>query len=92
MRISVRVKPGSRRPGFERAADGVWVVRVAAPPVEGKANKAVCALIAEALGVAPSYVKVAGGETAKTKRIETPEIPDWEIRFEKFMNESKTNS
>ena len=44
-------------------------VRVTAPPDGGKANKAVCKLVAEALGVPKSRVGVASGHTARRKRL-----------------------
>lgn len=81
MRISIRVKPGSKKTGIELAADGVYVVRVKEPPVDGKANKAVLRAVAEALGIAPSAVQLIAGESAKTKRLEIPDIADWQKRL-----------
>lgn len=77
MRISIRVKPGNKKPGIEPAADGVWIVRVREQPVDGKANKAVLQLLAKALDIAPSKLQLVSGESAKTKRIEFPDIADW---------------
>jgi uncharacterized protein YggU (UPF0235/DUF167 family) len=65
--LRVRVIPRARRPGLERRADGVLVARVAAPPVDGKANAAVCALIAESYGVPKSRVSVVRGASARDK-------------------------
>ena len=44
-------------------------VRVRAIPDEGKANKAVCALMAKFLGVPKSAVEVASGSTSRHKRL-----------------------
>ena len=63
----MRVVPRAKRPGLERRADGVLVARVSAPPVEGKANAAVCELIAKAYGVPKSRVSVVRGQTARDK-------------------------
>lgn len=41
--------------------------KVTAPPVGGKANKALCKLIAKRLGVAPSRVSVVHGEKSRDK-------------------------
>jgi len=43
------------------------VIRVTAPPVDGKANDALCRLIARAAGVARSRVSVIRGQTAREK-------------------------
>jgi uncharacterized protein YggU (UPF0235/DUF167 family) len=45
-------------------------VRVAAKPVDGLANEALCRLVADALDVAPSRVAIAGGRSARVKMIE----------------------
>ena len=67
--------PRARRPGLERRADGVLVARVAAPPVEGKANAAVCALIAEAYGVPKSRVTVVRGARSREKVVRVVRDP-----------------
>ena len=58
----------------ERA--GAVVIRVTAPPVDGKANDALCRLIAKAAGVPPSNVSVIRGHTARDKvvRVEGLEV------------------
>ena len=47
--------------------DGALVVRVTAPPVEGKANAALCALVAARAGVPKSAVTVIRGQAARDK-------------------------
>lgn len=49
--------------------DGVLRVRVTAPPVEGKANAALERLVAKALGVPVSAVRLAGGTRARYKTL-----------------------
>jgi uncharacterized protein len=51
----------------ERA--GAVLIRVTAPPVDGKANDALCRLVAKAAGVAPSRVRVIRGQTSRDKVI-----------------------
>ena len=64
--IEVRVRPRSR-PALE-IAGGHVVVRVAAPPVEGRANDEARRALASALGVAPSDVRLVAGTRARTKK------------------------
>ena len=47
--------------------DGRLLVRVAAPPVDGRANRALCKLIAKRAGVARGKVTVVRGERARDK-------------------------
>ncbi len=58
MKLQVRVKPGSREEKAERQPDGSWIVKVRAVPEGGRANEAVAAVLAEALGVSKSAVRV----------------------------------
>jgi uncharacterized protein len=46
---------------------GAVVIRVTAPPVDGKANAALCALVAERAGVPRSQVDVVRGMTSRDK-------------------------
>jgi uncharacterized protein YggU (UPF0235/DUF167 family) len=56
---------------------GAVLIRVTAPPVDGKANDALCRLIAKKAGVAPSRVTLIRGHTARDKvvRVEGVEAP-----------------
>jgi uncharacterized protein (TIGR00251 family) len=65
--LRVRVQPRAKRSELGGVRAGALVVRVAAPPVEGKANAAVCALLASAAGVPKSRVSVVRGASAREK-------------------------
>ena len=67
--IPVRVSPGASRDRIMGEHDGALKMSVSAAPEKGKANKAVCALIAKALGIAKSRVSLMAGETARDKKI-----------------------
>lgn len=60
--------------------DGALGVRVTAPPVEGAANRAVEALLAEALGLPRSAVSVARGERSRDKLIRVTGLGLEEVR------------
>ena len=65
--LSVRLRPRGGRDALEGWRDGVLQARVAAPPVDGKANRALCRLVAGELGVAPSRVTLVRGERGREK-------------------------
>lgn len=72
--LFLRVTPNAavdRIEGAETRDDGTAVlrIRVRAVPDRGKANAAVIALLAEALGVPKSAVSVVSGETARLKTV-----------------------
>ena len=68
-RISVRLQPRAGRDEIAGLRAGVLVVRVTAPPVDGRANRALCKLIAQRAGVAPSRVSVVRGERSRDKLV-----------------------
>lgn len=67
--ISVRLRPRSGRDEVVGWTNGVLQARVTAPPVEGRANKALCTLLARTLGLAPTRVAVVRGEGARLKTV-----------------------
>jgi len=72
--LSVRVQPRARRDEIAAVRDGVLVVRVSAPALEGRANRALCRLLADRLGVAPSRVSVVRGEHARDKLVRIEDV------------------
>jgi uncharacterized protein len=78
-RLQVRVQPRARRDEIAGEREGRLLVRVTAPPVEGKANEAVRRLLAKRLGVAPGRVAVGRGQAGRDKLIEVSGIDDDEL-------------
>lgn len=70
MKITVQVKPNSRKEGVEDLPDGSYLVRVNAPPVEGKANERVIELLAEKFGIRKSAFTLRSGPKSKKKVFE----------------------
>lgn len=72
--IAIRATPRGGKEGLGGCwtdSDGRdWLMaRVAAPPVDGAANTALCKLAAKTFGVRPRDVSVAAGETSRQKRL-----------------------
>jgi uncharacterized protein len=70
MRITIRVKPGSARPGVGGEHDGALIVRVSARAVDGKATEAALAAVAVSFGVSRSAVRLVSGVSSRTKVID----------------------
>jgi uncharacterized protein (TIGR00251 family) len=66
-RIEVRLRPRGHADELLGLVDGVLRARVAAPPVDGQANKALCRLVAKRVGVAPTQVTLLRGEKSRQK-------------------------
>jgi uncharacterized protein len=73
--IQVKVKPNSRVSTLEQGSDGVWQARLKAPPVDGKANAELVALIADHFGCRKADVVIRSGAGGRMKlvRIDAPE-------------------
>jgi uncharacterized protein (TIGR00251 family) len=67
--IDVRLIPRSGRSGLAGSRDGRLLVRVTAPPVEGAANDALIAVIADYFGVPRRAVRIVAGERSRHKRV-----------------------
>lgn len=70
-RLAVRVTPGARTEQIE-IADGRLLAKVRAKPEDGKANEAVLALLADALGMATSRLRLLRGATSREKLVQLP--------------------
>ncbi|HAP78135.1 MAG TPA: YggU family protein [Acidimicrobiaceae bacterium] len=66
-RVRVRVQPGARRSEVMGVHGDELRVRIASPPVDGRANDALCAFLASVLGVKSREVEVVGGHVSRSK-------------------------
>lgn len=77
VRFEVRVQPRASRTELAGLHGGALKVRVAAPPVDDAANRALLEFLAECLGIAKRSLRIVAGETSRTKVLEadgvTPE-------------------
>jgi uncharacterized protein (TIGR00251 family) len=67
--IQVRVKPNARVRAFSRADDGTWLAQLKSPPIEGKANEELIALVAEHFQCRKAAVSIKSGASSRTKRV-----------------------
>ena len=74
----MRVTPRTARDEIVAQSGGDLLIRVTAPPDGGRANDAVCKLIAKSIGVPKSAVEVVRGHTARHKAIDISGISQGE--------------
>lgn len=68
--LRVKVKPNSRVEELALLDDGTYEARVKAPPVDGKANTALIALIAGHFGVRKAQVVIKSGASGRLKLVQ----------------------
>jgi uncharacterized protein len=68
--LQVKVKPNARTQSFERADDGTWQAQLKSPPVDGKANDELIALVAAHFGCRKAQVRIKTGTGGRLKRVE----------------------
>ena len=78
--LHVRVQPRAKRDEVVGERAGAIVIRLAAPPVDGKANAALCAFIAKAAKVPRSRVKIVRGQTSRDKVVRVEGVTREELR------------
>jgi len=67
--IDVRVIPRARKTESAGERDGAFLIRLAAPPVDGAANDALVAFLAETLGIPRRAIRIVSGERSRHKRV-----------------------
>jgi uncharacterized protein (TIGR00251 family) len=89
MVLRVHVQPGAGRSAVVGRHGTALKVRVAAPPVGGRANDACAEVLAEALGLTPAQVELVGGRTSRSKtvRISGVDAEEFARRLEQAVGE-----
>ena len=67
--IQVKVKPNSRVSLLEQQPDGTWLAQIKSPPVDGKANDELIALVAKHFASHKSAVSIKSGASSRTKLV-----------------------
>lgn len=68
--IQVRVQPRASRTGIEGLVGDALKVRLTAAPADGAANAQLAEVLANALGVRKSDIRIVRGQTSRTKSVE----------------------
>ncbi|MCD6453019.1 MAG: YggU family protein [Dehalococcoidales bacterium] len=87
-KVSLRVYPNASRNEVVGLAGEVWRVRVAAPPVKGKANRELLAFLSKCLGVPRGALALVRGQTSRNKVIAVAGLSHEEL-FERLRRISQ---
>ena len=69
MILTVKVKPNARASSLVQAEDGSWVATLKSPPVDGKANAELIALVAAHFRCPKAAVSIKSGAGGRLKRV-----------------------
>lgn len=73
--LTLHVQPGAKTSSVSGTHGDALKIKLAAPPVDGKANAALIAFVADRLGVAKSAVRLKSGQTSRHKILEITGAP-----------------
>ena len=71
--VQIKVKPNSRASLLEQLEDGTWLAQIKSPPVDGKANEELIAMVARHFGCRKSEVSIKAGNSSRIKLIQISE-------------------
>lgn len=72
--LVLHIQPGAKKTEFAGLYGDALKIRLAAPPVDGKANLTLCAFLAEYCGVPKKAVSLVSGEAARAKRVRIEDL------------------
>jgi uncharacterized protein len=67
--LQIRVKPRARISSLTQAPDGTWLATLKSPPVDGKANEELVALVAEHFQCRKAAVSIKSGASGRMKLV-----------------------
>lgn len=90
-RLVVRVQPNANKNEVLRFRDGKLYLKIAAPPVKGKANQELISFLCEILGVGKNKLTIERGLTDRTKVISINEVTQEQVakQLEKLTKPGK---
>ena len=73
--LTLHIQPGAKKTEVAGAHGDALKIRLAAPPVDGKANATLIGFVADRLGLAKSAVSLKSGQTSRRKVLEVIKAP-----------------
>lgn len=79
MILHAKVKPGSKVNKVETDDAGNWIIRLKAPPVEGRANEELIRWLSERLRIPKSSVHILSGHSSNFKRLQIDGVTEVQL-------------
>jgi uncharacterized protein len=79
-RLEVRIQPGAKKNKIVSLENNILKVKIAAPPVEGKANQKLIDFLSDIIDIPKSNITIKVGLTGKRKIIEIKDMSSEELR------------
>ncbi len=84
-KVLIQVHPGAKKNQILRFENGVWHLKIAAPPVEGKANKELIDFLSKVLDLSKSRILIEKGATSHKKLLSVEGVTEADI-LRRFKN------
>ena len=78
--LSLHIQPGAKKTEVAGLHGTALKIRLAAPPVDGKANDCLIAYLSELLGVAKRRVELVSGASSRAKRVRIAGVDSESVR------------
>jgi uncharacterized protein (TIGR00251 family) len=78
--LTLHIQPGAKKTEIVGLHGAALKIRLAAPPVDGKANAALIAFIAAKVGAGRTAVELVSGETSRAKRVRIAGMTEVAVR------------
>lgn len=73
--LTVKVKPNYKHQSIQEQPDGSLTVHLKSPPIDGKANQELIALLAKKFNLSKSSIAIKAGFSSRNKLVEIPNLP-----------------
>ncbi len=88
-KISVKVQPNAGRNEIVGLVEGVWKIKIGAPPDKGKANKELLDFLSEVLNIRKDCLNLVRGQTSHNKTIEVESLTAAEVTIRMTKSATK---
>ncbi len=79
--LSVKVTPNSKRNVVMASKDGIWSLKIAAPPIDDRANKELLAFLSKTLGIRKNALSLIKGFSSRKKLISVSGMNQEQIKL-----------